>query len=157
MKIELASLTDVHSVALKMRARDFQEFSAVAAADSRKALARLLALRYGSRPDVWCASGPAGPTAIGGALELRPRVLTLLFFATDDFNQIGRAVTRFIVQRLFPPLIAAGVHRIECVSLDGYDEIHRWIEFLGLRREFEAPMRNYGKRGEAFVQFAWTA
>jgi hypothetical protein len=157
MKIDVATSNEIFDVALRMRERDFDEISALAAADTRKELARSLMVRYGGRKDVWCAAGAHGPTAVGGAIEVRPNVITLLFFATDDFPEIGLALTKFIVKRLFPPLVAAGVHRIECVSLDGYDEVHRWIQTLGLFREFDRPMVKYGKRGESFVQFAWAA
>ena len=76
-----------------------------------------------------------------------------MFFATDDFPKIGRMITRWLKRELFPRYEAAGVHRIQAISLDGYDEIHRWLISLGLERE-AGPMRGYGKNGEAFVQFA---
>jgi hypothetical protein len=71
------------------------------------------------------------------------------------FPKIALALTRFIRSRLFPRYRANGVHRIECASLDGYVEVHRWIELLGLRQE--AVMPGYGRGGETFLQFAWVA
>lgn len=157
MKIEPASVDDVHSVALRMRQRDFEEFSAVTPADTYAGLATLMADRYGGRPDVMCGSDDAlGPICIGGTIEARPNVISLLFFATDDFPKIALPITRFIRQNLFPKLIAAGAHRIEAVSMDGHDQTHAWLRTIGLEAE-TGPMRGYGKNREDFVQFSWSA
>ncbi len=145
---------EILEVAMLMRATDYEEFAAVAPADNRADLTRLLLARYGDRRDVLCVSHKNIPVAIGGALELRPRVLTLLFFATPEFAGVYAPLTRFIKQRLFPPLVAAGAHRIEAVSMESHTDAHRWIEALGLEKE-GPPMRGYGKRGESFQQFAW--
>lgn len=153
MKIEPASTEDVRSVALRMRARDFEEFSAVAPVDTREELADLLAERYGGRDEVLCGWFDGKPVSIGGTIEARPNVLTLLFFATDEFPRVALPVTRFIRNELFPRFMAAGVHRIEAVSLATHAEAHTWLRVLGLERETRA-MRGYGKRGEAFIQFA---
>lgn len=153
MKINQASYADVLTVAREMRDRDFDEFSAVSPADTREDLARLLAERYGGRDDVLCAGDDEGPICIGGTIEARPNVLTLLFFATDRFPSIALPVTRFIRNNMLPRFFAAGVHRIEAVSLAGYDGAHQWLELLGLERETR-PLLGYGKNGEAFVQFS---
>lgn len=153
MRIDRATAQQVRDVALRMRDSDFREFSATSFAETREALANELTLRYAGRADVLCAETDE-PVAIGALLEIRPNVLTLLFFATDKFPQLSFALTRFIRQRLIPGFKAAGAHRIECVSIDGHDAAHRWIEkSLGLPRRF--PMEGYGKAGETFHQFAW--
>jgi len=152
MKIDVATDEDIRAVALQMRERDFAEFSAVTPVETREALADLLAARYGGRPDVLCASIDDGPVCIGGTIESRPNVMTLLFFATDKFPDIAIPITRFI-RRLFSGYEKAGVHRIEAVSLDDYAQMHRWLRSLGLQDE-TGPMRNYGKGGETFIQFA---
>jgi hypothetical protein len=153
MKIERASREEVYQVALHMRERDFEEFSAIAPVDTRPELAALLAERYGGREDVLCGSLGGEPICIGGTIEGRPNVLTLLFFATDDFPKIGVSITRFIRNQLFPRYFVAGAHRIEAVSLAGYDHVHQWLRVIGLRPE-TGPMSGYGKRGEAFIQFS---
>lgn len=155
MKIDAPSREDILSVARAMRARDYDEFSALSFADDREALAETLAERYADRDDTFCAYED-GPIAVGAMVQGRPGVVTLMFFATDRLPEIGLALTKFITQRLFPAYRARGVHRIECVSLDGYEEVHRWVEALGLRRE-AGPFYGFGKGGEAFVQFAWVA
>lgn len=152
MKIEPARPEDIYDVAVSMRGRDFEEFTAVNPADSRKDLAHLLVRKYGGRPDILCAWWLGQPVCVGAFLEVRPRVISLMMFATQDFPRVGLGLTRFIKKQMFPRLIAAGVHRIEAISLDGYAEVHGWLRVLGLEQETE-PMRNYGKRGESFVQF----
>lgn len=153
MRIERATVAEVHYVALNMRERDFEEFSAVAPVDTREELADLLADRYGGRSDVLCGSKDGEPICIGGTIEGRPNVLTLLFFATDAFPEIALPITRFIRNELFPRYFEAGVHRVEAVSLGGYDHVHRWLQIIGLEPE-TGPLRAYGKRGEDFVQFS---
>lgn len=154
VRIEPASPGDVEAVALRMRERDVAEFLAVSWATTREELASSLASRYGARPDVMCGFHDGEPACIGGTIEARPNVLTLLFFATEAFPHILFPVTRFIRNELFARLKSAGVHRIEAVSMIGHAESHRWLRTLGLERE-GPPMRGYGKNGEDFVQFAW--
>ncbi len=154
MKIERASAAQVCEVAYRMREADYAEFSAVSTAADREELALILAGRYGDEPAALCALKSGVPVAIGATLETRPNVLTLMFFATDAFAEIAFPLTRFIRQRLLKPMIAAGVHRVEAVSMVGHDKAHRWIRALGLEPETE-PLLGYGRAGEAFLQFSW--
>lgn len=147
---------DIRFVALNMRDRDHDEFSALSPATTRDELAELLVQRFTGRGTICASYALAGPVAIGAVVETRPHVMSLLFFATDKFPSIAAPLTRFIVQRLFPPLVAAGVHRIEAVALEGYEETRRWLGVLGLRPETE-PLRNYGKNKEAFRLYSWVA
>ena len=154
MKIDAPLRADVRHVAENMRQKDIVEFRAVSRAENTDELAEALIERYGDRGDTICARLDDGtPVAVGAMIESRFNVVTLLFFATDDFPQIAMALTKFIVQRLFPRYRNAGVHRIECVSHVGYTEAHRWIETLGLEKEAEMP--GYGRNGETYFQFAW--
>lgn len=154
MRIDAPLRADVRHVAENMRQKDIVEFRAISRAESTDELAEALVERYGDRGDTICARLDDGtPVAVGAMIESRFNVVTLLFFATDDFPQIAMALTKFIVQRLFPRYRNAGVHRIECVSHVGYTEAHRWIETLGLEKEAEMP--GYGRNGETYFQFAW--
>lgn len=156
MILDRATPAEIHDVALAMRDSDFDEFRAVSWADDREALAHQLTDVYGERPDVLCARlKGAGPIAIGGALQLRPNVATLLFFATPEFGRIAVPMTRWIRSELFPRLGGAGVHRVEAVSSFANKPASRWLTLLGMRRE-TGPMVGYGKRGEAFVQWMRT-
>lgn len=139
-----------------MRERDYKEFSAVSYAQNRQELADSMAERYGERNDVMVGClDDMTPVCVGAAIMARPNVITLLFFATDAFSEIALPVTRFIKKQFLPRLIATGVHRIEAVSLAGHDDAHDWLETIGLKPETQA-MLGYGRRGEAFVQFAWS-
>lgn len=153
MRLATPTPATVRHVAERMRERDRMEFMAVSHASTAAELAESLVARYGDHPEVIVAGAGDVPIAVGGLLRLRPNVATLMFFATEDMAEIGGPLTRFIRQRLFAQYRAEGVHRIECASLAGYDEVHRWLLALGLQQE--AVMRGYGRGGEDFVQFAW--
>jgi hypothetical protein len=156
VKVEAASAEHVYEVACAMREHDRKEFMAVSEFQHHHGLVAALVRRFGGHPDTIMGGLDDGtPLCIGGLIQHRPHVATLLFFARDGFDEIGKDFTRFVKQRLFPGYIAKGVHRIECSSIEGYDEAHRWIEFLGLKKE--AEMRKFGRGGETYVQFAWVA
>jgi len=153
--IKEADSLDILQVALNMRESDYREFSAVYACRDREELAVKMAQRYKGSRDLICAKNSDGDAiAVGAAFETRPNVVTVLFFATDKLPQVGLSVTRFIKKNLLPKLKEAGVHRIECVSIENYDAAHRWIMSFGLTPETE-PLRGYGKNGERFIQFSW--
>lgn len=156
MRISSPTPDVVRRVALNMRERDYKEFSAVSFTTSREQLAEAMAERYGSRTDVVVGYlDDMTPVCVGAAIMARPNVVTLLFFATDDLKEIILPVTRFIKKQFLARLVLSGTHRIEAVSLAGYDETHAWLKTLGLDKETESLL-GYGKAGEAFVQFAWS-
>ena len=155
MKIDGPSYERVLHVVSNMRSSDVTEFLALSPAGDRRALSAVLLEKYQAHDGVICASDDIAPIAIGAMIELRPNVITLMFFATDRFPLIAAPLTRFIRQRLFPRYRNIGVHRIECVSIAGYEEAHKWIRVLGLQEEAILP--GYGKRGETFHQFAWVS
>ena len=153
MKIEPARPEDIYEVAVAMRGRDYEEISCLYPTESRRDLAMALVARYGGRPDILCGFWHNQPVCIGGFIEVRPRVISMMLFATADFPKIGLGITRFTTRQMMPRLEAAGVHRFEAVSLDGYTEVHAWLGVLGLRQE-TAPLRNFGKNGESFILFS---
>lgn len=152
MRIDRARPADIRRVALAMRENDLKEFLALSWAEGREALADDLADRYTEYSGIVAYKGQE-PVAVGAMVERRPNVLTLGFFATDRLPEIALPLTRFIKRRLFAPMVMAGAHRIEAVSMVGHHAAHRWIETLGL--QMEALCRGYGRNGEDFVQFAW--
>lgn len=151
LRIEPAEPFTIRHVALRMRDRDLAEFSAVNHFDERNGAATILSQRYGARDDVWTA-GYDEPIAVFGTIEGSPNVISLLFFATDEFDRILLPFTRYVTKELFPALIARGVHRIQCHSISHYAPVHRWLETLGLRRE--GPILALGKRRETYDMFA---
>jgi hypothetical protein len=139
-----------------MRERDYKEFSAISFTTDRQQLADAMAERYGERNDVMVGClDDYTPVCVGAAVMARPNVVTLLFFATEQFGEIALPVTRFIRKQFLPRLVHTGVHRIEAVSLAGYVETHAWLKTLGLDQE-TGDLRGYGKHGEVFRQFAWS-
>jgi len=154
MKLEPATQAEVYEVAVSMRDQDWREFSAIRFEETRAEMAAALAAAYGGREDVLCVRAADGDAvAIGGFIMGRPNVVSLLLFATDALPKVGLPLTRFIRRFLFPALEARGVHRIEAVSLASYTETHDWMATLGLQPE-TPPMLNYGRDGQAFIQFA---
>jgi hypothetical protein len=156
MRISKATPEAVRQVALYMRERDFKEFAAVSAFDDRGDIADALAERYGESPEIHVGYAGDTPVCVGGTVQARPNVITLLFFATDDFPKIGLGITRYIRKQLFPRLIKAGVHRIEAVAMTDYAETRAWLRTIGLEAE-TGPLLGYGKNGEPFVQYSWSA
>ena len=152
-KIEHALDEDVRRVAANLRDKDVAEFLALSHAPDRHALAAQLLDRWGGHPAAIVVRDEEGPVCIGGGIEHRPNVITLMLFATDRFAGIALPLTRFVTRQLFYRWRVAGVHRIEAFSMEGHDEAHRWIELLGLDRE--AELTGYGRGGETFIQFAW--
>lgn len=155
-KIDRATPEDIYSVALNMRERDFEEFTAVNMANTREELAESLSRHYGSLDCMIAVRRGDKAVAVGGALEIRPNVVSLMFMATDDFSKVAIDTTKYIRNQLFPSLINVGIHRIECASLVGYDYTHRWLKMLGMTREI-GVMRAFGKNGEDFSMFAKVA
>jgi hypothetical protein len=153
MKIECAKPEDIYDIAVAMRGRDYEELSCLHPVETRVKLAMRLVQLYGGRTDILCGSWNGQPICIGGFIEARPRVVSMMLFATEDFFRIGLGITRFTVKTMMPRLEAAGVHRFEAASLAGYTEVHEWLVTLGLNAETE-PLLNFGKNGEAFVMFS---
>jgi hypothetical protein len=154
MRISPSSPEFVRDVALRMREKDLEEFLALTYEDTREGLADRLARVHGKHA-IAIMLDDGTPVGCGAMVASRPNVVTGMFFATDDFPKIVLPLTKFITRRLYPAYIARGFHRIDCVSIEGYDETHRWIELLGLSRE--GVLRRAGKGGEDFIQFAWVA
>lgn len=155
LRIDEPNESHVRYVAEHMRRTDVDEFLAVSFAEDRQQLTEIMVAQYAAHPAALCASDEFGPVAVGAMIEARPNVITLMFFATDRFVEIALPLTRFIRQRLFPRYRDAGVHRIECISIEGHYDAHRWLNTLGLSHE--ARLRGFGKDGEHFHQFAWVA
>lgn len=147
-----ATREHVRAVALEMRDRDLAEFSALTFYDDRTGAADMLAPLYGGHPAVECALFDGRPAAVGGMIQTRPGVVSLLFFATDDFARIVRPITHYVQTG---PMARAKktANRIECFSHVEHTEMRQWVELFGLRPQATLP--RYGKRGEDFLVYAW--
>jgi hypothetical protein len=156
MRILAADTLAIRRVALHMRERDFLELSAVLPFQNRQQLADYFTEAYYGRGDIQAVYDRDGnAVAIVGALLPRPGVLSLLMFATPEVCAVHLSLTRWLRKSWLPAMREAGVHRIDAISLDGYSRMHRWLEAIGLRRE--SVMTKFGRGGQDFVMFAWTA
>lgn len=112
--------------------------------------------------DVLAAGSPSwvsgmdglGPIAVFGASERWPGMYDMWLFATNDFQHIGKSMTKLIRNAIVPGLFEAGARRLECRSMESHNHAHRWLETAGARSEAVIP--NYGKHGENFRVFSWT-
>lgn len=156
MKIDAPTVAHVRHVADNIREKDADEFLAVSFARGRAELADNLVERYGRNFETYCFSEDDGtPVAVGAMCEGRPNVVTLMFFATAQFRKLALPIARFTKHRLFPHYRGLGIHRIECISIAGYEESHRWIRLCGMAEE--GVFRGFGRDGQTFHQFAWVA
>ena len=105
-------------------------------------------------PVSW-VSGLDEPIACFGCKPLWPGVWSMWLFATDRFPEIGLPMTKMIVRHIVPMLFANGAHRLECRSMEGHVEAHRWLEALGAKRE--GTLRRYGRGGQDFHVYVWDA
>jgi hypothetical protein len=94
------------------------------------------------------------PIAAIGMRPISPGVYGAWCYGTNEFVRIGKSLTKLVVQSMIPALLAAGGHRAECRSIDGHEDAHRWLEYLGFIRE-GAPQRDFGRNRETFHLYAW--
>lgn len=153
--IELIPSTprDITIVAANMRQWDRTELEASAAGTMTE---RALFCHYTSFPWACVALLNDEPVAAFGAAgtPLQPQVKVAWAFGTGRFRRVVPAISRE-VESWKPHLIAEGVHRIEARALVGHDLAGRWMAGLGAKQE--GVMRHYGRNGEDFELWAWTA
>jgi hypothetical protein len=150
----ITSVTEkmVEHVAKNMRSKDFEEIIALSWCDNKTDLSQELIGKYTPEWAI-CAFFEDTPVAIGGLFEMRPNVISLGFFATDYFPCVGKNLSRWIKKDLFAPMIQEGLARLEAHTLHSHTDAHRWLEFLGLKKE--AELEKFGKNGETFYSYAW--
>lgn len=94
------------------------------------------------------------PVAVFVAAPRSPVACDAIFLATERWMDIARPFTRHAMRAIRPALHRAGIRRVEARVWDGH-EACRWVETLGARQE--ARITGYGKNGETYVQYAWSA
>lgn len=149
-----ASIGDIYDVALRMRERDYEEIVCTTHAQNRHELADYLARTWSQSP----ATYVFGNKEDGGICclvlnPMRPGVWNLGLFATDKLESIGKSLTKHIIKDIIPILDKAQAHRVEAQSIVGYEEVHNWLRFFGLKEE--SVLSKYGRNGEDFINFAW--
>lgn len=139
------------TVASAMRAADAAEIYATRwSEDPRPVAASVAAL---SRFGFVVATDAGRPAAAMGAAEAWPGMWSVWMFATDDWPQVALGATQAVKRLLIPAIVAAGAHRAECRSLISHKVAHRWLEYLGARRE--AVLTGYGRCQEDFIVYSW--
>lgn len=94
------------------------------------------------------------PVSIIGVSRMWGGVVNVWMFATNKFNLIKIALTKF-VKRIFIPIFVkeARITRAQCFSMVGHTAAHSWLRVLGA--ESEGVAKGYGKNGEDFTLFSW--
>ena len=140
----------VEFVARNMRQADRREISATTDQDLPTHCAAVVACAHLGG----VIAAPDGtPACVVFAVRESPGVFQAGMFATDRWPEVAFGATRFVLRRLTPAAMRLGVHRVEARSIEGHDQAHRWLEFLGARRICELP--GAGKNWETFHLFAW--
>lgn len=85
---------------------------------------------------------------------VRPNTLAMGMVSTELWHVVARPATRWCVTKYRPALARSGIRRIEAASHIEHEVSHRWLQFLGFRRE--GLMADFGKNGEAFYLFGMT-
>lgn len=92
------------------------------------------------------------PVAACGAIKLRHGVYSAYAFGTDGFDRVVKDITRWVLGDLMP-LLHLTAHRVECQSRFDHVKAHKWLAYLGARRE--CILRGYGSDGADYLQFVW--
>jgi hypothetical protein len=149
------TLADVPAAALdvaeNMREWDRREIFATHKAEDPAGLADM-ALACG--PAHWASGIEEGRAiAVFGCLQMWPGVWSMWLYATDEFNKVGKSMTRLVRDAIVPELFKAGAHRLECRSMEGHVDAQRWLQVLGATRE--GTLRAFGRGREDFHVYVW--
>jgi hypothetical protein len=140
-------------IALNLRERDWLEVHGVRWDDDPITLAhQTAAILSAGRGHIVEWSGR--PAAVIGVCEMHPGVWQGLAFGTDDFRLCVPQLTKLARGDLQAYVVERGGHRLEVFSRADHLDSHKWLAWLGARRE--GLMRKYGKDGADFYRFAWT-
>ena len=149
-RIEFGTVTALEYIAAHLREEDRREVSALSAADDPERFLPLKIMMFAK--EVYVASREY-PIAAWGYVELWPHVGSCFAFGTDEWGLVLRHVTNHVRRYMFPRVIAAGYHRMECRALACREDVGRWVSLLG--GEPEAVLRKAGKNGEDFIIYRW--
>lgn len=150
---EQATPEMVYYVSKYMRERDYEEVSAIRFDNDREEMAQSLARQFGNFPFCFCIGRDNVPICILVGLTTRPGVWNMGMWATDELPRVGKYLSGFITKHIFAAMRACGAHRVECQSISGYNEIHKWLRFLGFAQGETEKM--FGKNKEDFITFYW--
>lgn len=106
---------------------------------------------------VWSPNALAGqPVAILNLFAVSPGVANAAMIATPDMPRRGFVVWAKRLRRLMPDICRqAGLHRLQCQSIEGHEAAHKFLHWCGWQREGIA--RGLGRNGEDFINFSAVA
>jgi hypothetical protein len=139
------------SIASRMRDLDREEIMATRDDESVVLLAEQAA---GTGALRWAFAVDGRPVCAMGAVPLWRGSYSVWMFATDDFDRVSLAVTKHAVRVMMPAMLARGLSRASCATLDRHVTAHAWLASLG--GQYETDMPGYGKNGETFFLYAWS-
>lgn len=146
-------LAEVEAVCRAMRECDRREILGLRCDDNLMSVAWDVVTHtmWSGHGRVFCHRGE--PTAVCGAMLLRPGVFSAYAFGTDAWPFVVKDVTRWVRTEL-RAWLAPRAHRVECQSRADHRRAHAWLVYLGARRE--AVLTGYGRDGADYYQFVWT-
>jgi hypothetical protein len=150
---------DQHSVeyvCLHLRPADAREALGLCPHDSvvRLGYDVLTTLRnHGRGRVVWHRGEPA---AVIGFAEYRPGVWQAVLLGTDHFPAVARDCLKWFRDTARELRDDFGARRVQVDSHIEHWDAHKFLRALGARPE-GPPMRQYGKRGDAYQRFVWLA
>lgn len=141
-------------IAMNLRQWDAREIYATRWTDDPNVLVDDTLRAASRRGSLAYVVGLKKPIAAIGMTPMWPGVYGAWCYGTNEFGKIGKSLTKLVVQIIIPTLLCAGGHRAQCLSIDGHEDAHRWLEFLGFVREGH-PQRDCGRDRETFHLYAW--
>lgn len=150
MSIVPATVRDLTYIAANLRPEDQREIACQLSPEARTGDIAAVAAHS---TEAWVATLRGQPVAAWGVAPLAWSVLSIWAFGTRHMTRAVPAMTRQIGERV-DAWIEAGVTRVEARSIVGHDKAHRWMRALGAQ---ELPCPCWGRGGEDFILFAWTA
>lgn len=95
------------------------------------------------------------PVALLVMLWTTPTACNVGLLATDRWPEVVAPFAKHCRRKLEPMVRAKGVKRIECRTWDQHNDARRWLCFFRAKEECRIP--HWGKGGETFIQYGWTA
>lgn len=105
--------------------------------------------------EAWTAFWKGRPVAIFGTAPIHVSALSVWMLGTDRSWRVAVEVVRFFKQDIGPRRVVQGYRTMEARTWERHTAAHGWMEGAGARRW--TPPFEYGKNGERFVIYGWTA
>lgn len=155
MRLSPPDLASLQFICRNLRERDRAELEAGEADfDPDRTAHRLLA--------AWRTCGAFGqivgkdePIAVLALIWLTPRAVSAGLLATERWPEVAVDYSKHVKRVLRPKMVGMGIRRIEARTWDQHDDARRWLSWLGAKEE--CRIAQWGRNGETFIQYGWTA